>query len=369
MFLYRVKQERDDFEEQLQQCRDQSQQQQLQLETSNRENLGLAQRMETLKIQAKKSSNVCSEAKQELTELQRKYAKVYSDCETASKLLRGEREKCADLHQKVVTLTAEATLRSDDLNSCQQERVHLRDQLDQLSSQNDQLQQREEQLSRKCRSVSTELEKCQLKSSRCQQEYEVEIAELRTSLLSLTQQHRDVTDVNAKLERQVLKLKFDIQHLKVTREKEISVLRGDLETISSSLKAYQELEKEYETSLRAMATAADGGAVTSEDARIFPSLSLKGNKVLEQTVKLSSKVLKLERENHDAKTTIRQLTAALGKLRDSLYSYKCAVTNMAEPAHALQERLILQEDQITVLQAALQAANSRLQQLTQQQVR
>lgn len=348
----RVKGERDKFQEDLLALESRFEDHRLELEVSKKENIGLSERLLGLNVLNRRLDSSNSESRLELAEIQKKFAKMTSELESSNKYLKAEREKSEDLHNKVVTLKAEFTLNGDDLQNCVKDRSILRDKFDQVTSTNTQLELRLGELSVKCRNLSADVEKCHISNKLIKSEYEAELSELRGSILSLTQQHKKIIDENDKLGREVNKHKSDNLHFKVTKERIISALRTELEETKTHLIAYQELEKEYEESLKSLTS----GNHSTQPPQLFPGLFLRNNnKVMAEVVKFSNRVLRLERENFEAKTTITHLTNAACKLRNSLYSYKTAISHTGEPSKTLQLKIVDQEDQITSLLTALKA--------------
>lgn len=354
----RVKQERDHLQEDLIAVRTKYEDAKLELDTIRGENIALAGRLEDVKSNARKSDNELMKTKEELTDVTHKYSKIISVEESASKLLRAERDRATDLHNKYVSAKADLTAANDSVHDLQRERTVLRSKLEERSSFVNQVEDRLQLINSKYQSTASELEKIKLKYSQCKDDYEAEIAELRSNLLSGTRRQTDLTDETAKMRFEIQKLKDELQHVRLSSDREMSELQKELNRVSNSLKAYQDLEKEYQDNIMVSSSArVEGGesASAADQARLFPGLCTKRNKYVEQAVKFSSRILQLERENKEACDTIKELTAALDKLRASLYSYRCAVSNMGEPTQTLQRKIISQEDQITSLHKALNA--------------
>ncbi|KAF2353357.1 hypothetical protein FHG87_015889, partial [Trinorchestia longiramus] len=351
----RVKHERDHFQEDLINLQKKHESVVLELESLKKDHSMLTEKLDSTKIQNRRLENECTSAKQDLNDLQRRSAKASSDLDSASVHLRAEREKNKDLYEKCVSLNAEVSLLKVNLQDTEQECRQVKARMQETALVRSELERRLEDVTARCQSLSTELEKCNLKSNRSRERYEQEITELQNEILNATRLEKKASEQCSLQSTTILRLKSELTQVKLERERQELSLQRDLQKATSSLQAYQDLEREYEESLRALDPSVDNSA------KLFPGLCLKGNRVIEQTVKLSSKVLKLERENADAKTTIKQLTEALEKLGSSLHSFKCAVSNMGESERSLHERIISQEDQISSLHEALQASQSQLE--------
>ncbi|XP_018024238.1 progesterone-induced-blocking factor 1 [Hyalella azteca] len=349
----RVKNERETFHEDLIELRKKHESACLELESLKKDHFMLTENLDSTKILNRRLENELASLKGNFQDLQRRTAKVASESESASAQLRAERDSNHELHGKYIAFKSEVAMLKVNLRDCEQDRNVIKSRFEESLQCNAELERRLEDVTARNKAIATELEKCQIKCSRSKDQYEEEISELRSEVLSATKLEKTASEKCMSLKSEVQRLRSDLTLLNIEKDRKMSSLQAELREVTSSLDAYKNLEKEYEESLHAIENP-EGG-----NAQLFPSLCLRGNKVIEQIVKLSGQVLKLQRENTDAKNTIRQLTEALEKLGSSLYSYKCAVSSMAEPERSLHEKIISQQDQITSLNDALQATEAQ----------
>lgn len=350
----RVKTERDKLQEEKSSLTKKTAELELFAAALKKEHSILEERHSDLKSKARKQEHELSQYVEDFMDLRTKFDKVMEDLNSSNKNLRLERERNEELHKKYVVARGEITSLTDNAQDYQSEVKLLREKLQSCTLQCSSLQERVNLLSQKNETLLTEMEKVKLKFGIDTQALEKEVVELNMSLSSLSKKRDTLVDENSKLHQEIQTLDASYQKEKSAREKETLDLHQELQKVKDILAGYEELEIEYEKNIKTAAMLPEDEANKALD-RMLPGLKFAGNRALEQNIQLTRRVLLLERQNTEACTTIQQLMDALDHLRNTVASYKTALTLAGQPSANLLERIASQDDQITILQAALQS--------------
>lgn len=356
---HRVKGERDQFEVEKDGLTKKSTELELLVATLKKERNLLEERFSELKVKTRKQEHDIDEQQEQLTDLKSKLDRTNEELSSACKNLRIERDRNADLHEKYITVRGDVTSLAENSNDYQHEIRVLREKLHSSNSHCNSLQEEVNQLHQKNDYLSVELEKYKVRYETEVDKLDTEVKELRQSLSSLSKSRDVLAEENAKLHQDIESARKALQEDKSTKEREALAVTEELNRVKHILKGYQSLEAEYEKTIRTAATLSEEEANHLLD-RMPLGVSVAGSRTLDRSIQLTRRVLELERQNTDACTTIQQLSKALDQLKNTIASYKSALSLAGQPSASLLQRIASQEDQITSLQDALQH-NSLLQ--------
>lgn len=349
----RIKSERDQFEGERDVLTKRAGELELLSATLKKERNVLEERYSELKQRARKKEHDVDQQQEQLCDLKNRLDRTNEELHSANKNLRMERERNAELHEKYISARGDVTSLNENTNDYRHEIKIVREKLQSSNSHCTSLQEEVNHLTQKNEYLSTELEKYRLKCDTEVNKLDTEVKELRLSLTSLSKSRDVLAEENAKLHQEIESARAALQEEKTLKEKETLSLTDELERARHMLGGYQALEAEYEKTIRTAATLSEDEANRLLD-RMPPGVSVTGNRALERSVQLTRRVLQLERQNTDACTTIQQLSDALDHLKNTVTSYKSALSLAGQPSASLLQRIASQEDQINTLQAALQ---------------
>ncbi|KAG7175514.1 progesterone-induced-blocking factor 1-like [Homarus americanus] len=349
----RVKTERDQLQEEKTSLTKRTNELELLVATLKKERNILEERSSDLKGKTRKQEQDLNQYQEDVVDLRTKLDRITEELKTCNKNLHLERERNEDLHGKYVAARGDITSLTENSQDYQHEIKMLREKCQSYNLQCSNLQEKVSLLSEKNEMLCIELEKCNLKYIAETQALDTEVKELRSSVSSLSKNRDGLVDENSKLYQEIQKLEASYLEEKSKRSNENMALNQELQRVKHLLAGYEGLEIEYEKNIRTAATLPEDEANKVLD-KILPGLRLTGNKGLEHSISLTRRVLQLERQNTEACTTIQQLSDALEHLRNTVASYKTALTLAGQPSSNLLERIASQDDQITILQAALQ---------------
>ncbi|XP_045625870.1 progesterone-induced-blocking factor 1 [Procambarus clarkii] len=349
----RVKAERDHLEKQNSLLAKTTNDLELQAATLKKERSVLEERYGELKGKTRKQEHDLNHYREDAVDLRTKLERITEDLSSSSKQLRLERQRNDDLHEKYITARGDVTSLTEKSKDYQHEIKSLREKHQGCTLQCSGLQEKISLLSEKNDMLRSEVEKCKLKYSAETQAFDTEIKELKMSMASLSKNRDSLVDENSKLHKEIKTLESSYHEAKRARENETSALNQELQRVKNILAGYEGLESEYEKNIKTAAGLSEDEANKALD-KILPGIRLTGNKALAQSIQLTRRVLHLERENIEACTTIQQLSDALEHLKNTVGSYKTALSLAGQPSANLLERIASQDDQITTLHAALQ---------------
>ncbi|KAK8725202.1 hypothetical protein OTU49_010753 [Cherax quadricarinatus] len=349
----RVKTERDRLEEEKNVLTKRAHELELVVATLKKDHSVLEEKYGELKGKERKQEYDLNQHRDDVVNLRTKLDKITEDLSSSNKQLQLERERNEDLHEKYIATRGSVTTLTVSSEEYQHNIKLLREKLQSCTSQCSSLQEKITLLSEKNDALCTEVQRSKIKYNAETQALDTEIQELKASLASLSKNRDNLLDENSKLHREIQVLETSYQEVKSAREKETSALNQELQKVKNILTGYEGLEIEYEKNIKTAAALPEAEANKALD-KMLPSLKLTGNKALEQSIQLTRRVLFLERQNTEACTTVRKLSDALEHLKNTVASYKTAITLAGQPSASLLERIASQDDQITTLQSALQ---------------
>lgn len=356
---HRVKSERDQLEGERETLTRKSTELELLVATLKKERSLLEERFGELKVKTRKQEHDIDEQQEQISDLKSKLERTSEELSSTCKNLRIERDRNADLHEKYISMRGEVTSLAENSNDYQHEIRVLREKLQSSNSHCNSLQEDINQLTQKNDYLSVELEKYKARYETEVDKLDTEVKELRQSISSLSKSRDVLAEENAKLHQDIESARKALQEDKSSKDREVLAVTEELNRVKNILKGYQSLEAEYEKTIRTAATLSEEEANRLLD-RMPSGVGVVGSRALNQSIQLTRRVLELERQNTDACTTIQQLSKALDQLKNTIASYKSALSLAGQPSASLLQRIASQEDQIISLQDALQH-NSLLQ--------
>ncbi|KAK7082341.1 hypothetical protein SK128_005864 [Halocaridina rubra] len=349
----RVKSERDMFEEEKNTLTRKASELELSVATLKKEYSVLEERFKEVKVKSRRQESALNYNVNEVTDLSNKLEKVTEELGTCNKNLRFERDRYGELHEKYTAVRGDITSLTESYQDLQHEIKLLKEKNDSCSLQRTNLQEQVQQLSHKREELQIEVERYKGKYDAEVKDVEEQLKELKQNLNSANKSRSNLLDENTKLHQEFQALEIALHKEKLLRERESTSLRDELESCNKMLSQYQALEREFEKNIKT-AAALPNGQLGAALERLLPSHALGGSKALEQSVHLTRRILKLERLNTEAASTIQQLTESLEQLGNKIAAYKTALGLAGQPSSKLLQRIADLDDQVTALQSALQ---------------
>ncbi|XP_068219122.1 progesterone-induced-blocking factor 1-like [Palaemon carinicauda] len=348
----RIKAERDQFEEEKNSSAKRVCELELTVATLKKERNILEERYNELKTKTRKQESGLDQCHNDLIETKSKLEKVTEEFRSVSKILRSERDRCEELHEKYVSSRGEVTSLTENNQDLQHELKILKEKHHACVVECSNFQIKVDHLSVKNQELTINVDKYKTKYDTEVKDLELQLKELKEINITLSKSRDSLVSENSVFQQKVQALELALHKEKLLRERETISLKDELMKFKQALAEYQALEDEYAKNIRTAAALSEDQANASLD-RILPSHAITRNKAVEQSVQLTRRILMLERQNTEAATTIQKLTDALEQLKDKVASYKSALGLAGQPSGALLERIASLDDQVTTLQEAL----------------
>ena len=318
----------------------------------------LNDRFSDLNLKYRKQEQDLSHYRGEIYDKKSKLEEEEVENKSLSQNLKQEQDKSSKIHDKYVEVVEKVTILDMNLKDSVHEVKILKEKLQHVSHSEKELKLKLQNITSKYEETISEVNEYKLRYRTEKDFTEAELIELRNSLSLVSKAKENLFKENTKILNDLHHLKDLLNQEKINREKDVSILSQRLQRAKDILSRYETLDQEYNESIRTAASVPEAESKNIIN-KLMPGLSIPGYKAIEQTVNLTRKVLKLERDNTEACQTIQQLTEGIEKLGATIMSYKSALCMAGQPSSRLLQHIASQDEQINALQTALNSQSSQ----------
>lgn len=352
----RIKRERDLYEEEKNRLLKEKSKFELSLSVLENEKRSLQERNSDINLKLRHQEKDLFHYKNESIEAKSELGKCKDALSKLNTRIKVEQERSEDLHEKFLSAKSEAISLSNLLQNSESKLKILEDNYSSLLTSESNVKEELASLKKKYDQSEEELEILRSKYEKEKDAYKLEITEVKANFNSLSKNHNEILQSKSNLIKENQLFQSDLKNENVKKDEEIIHLKQENLSLKKELHPYKELEKEYLSSLKTFAAVGYEECQKTSIKKISFS-SIVDGKLSEETLFLTKEILKLERENAEAFAILKAFTSTLNQMRAALCSYKAALSLAGKPDDNLLDKVRNQEEQIVLLEEALNASN------------